>query len=307
MASKPTFGNQYTYGSTVIPKGKADQAAPSFPVKQSPATGGGGYTSPIDTANNAQTGPRPSGSGGSGSYTPTSGAAYSGGGSSGGGYSGGSYGGYTGGGGGGGGFAAASTGVDPLTGAVVDLTAPYTGFAARYTPGSADMLFGNPNIILKDVVRDMGLPGDGGGYFMAQPYMNYANALFALANGGNTDMANGANDVGINFLADYARNLLTPGGQAVQFNQGLDALQNYAPGSMLDNLLNIATPEDQVKNYSNLVNALTAASSHPLWARAMQSFLADRGTDFMSSMARGDAQTNFGNYMARRQGPFDTR
>jgi len=162
-------------------------------------------------------------------------------------------------------------------------------------------------VILKDVVRDMGLPGAGGGYFMAQPYMNYANALFALANGGGTDMANGANDVGINYLADYARQLLTPGGQGIQFNQGLSALQNYAPGSMLDNLLNIATPEDQVKNYSSLVNALTAASSHPLWARAMQGFLDDRGTDFMSSMARGDAQTNFGNYLAKRQGPFDER
>jgi len=304
MASKPTFGNQYTYGSTVIPKANTPKV--QFFLDNQNGGGGGGYTSPITTANNAQTGPRPSGSGGSGSYTPTS-AAYSGGGSSGGDY-------YGGGGGGGyGGFSAASDGggggtaVDPLTGAVVDLTEPYTGFASRYTPGSAEMLFGNPNIILKDVVRDMGLPGDGGGYFMAQPYMNYGNALFALANGGNTDMANGANGTGINFLADYARNLLTPGGQAVQFNQGLDALQNAAPGSMLDNLLNIAAPEDQVKNYSNLVNALTAASSHPLWARAMQSFLADRGTDFMSSMARGEAQTNFGNYLGRRQGPFDTR
>lgn len=307
MASKPTFGNQATYGSTVIPKGNTPKTQFFLDYQKG---GGGGYTSPIDTANNAQTGPRPSGSGGSGAYVPTSGGFTTG--SSGGGYSGGGYSdgggyGYSGGGGGGGSYGVASTGVDPLTGAVVDLTAPYTGFASRYTPGSADMLFGNPNIILKDVVRDMGMPGDGGGYFMAQPYMNYANALFALANGGNTDMANGANDVGINFLADYARNLLTPGGEAVQFDQGLNALQNAAPGSMLDNLLNLAAPEDQVKNYSNLVNALTAASSHPLWARAMQSFLADRGTDFMSSMARGEAKSNFGNYLGRRQGPFDTR
>jgi len=297
-------------GSTVIPKANTAKTQFFLDNLNKPSGGGSAYSNPITTANNAQTGPRPAGSGGTGGGAVSGGGTGGGYSSGGGGYGGGGGGGYSGG-GGGGGYGIASTGggggTDALGGAVTDLGAPYTGFAARYTPGSADMLFGNPNIILKDVVRDMGLPGDGGGYFMAQPYMNYANALFALANGGGTDMANGANGEGINYLADYARNLMTPGGEAIQFDQGLNALQNYAPGSMLDNLLNIAAPEDQVKNYSNLVNALTAASSHPLWARAMQSFLADRGTDFMSSMARGDAQTNFGNYLGRRMGPFDTR
>src|SRR6188768_878883 len=163
----------------------------------------GGIASPITAPNNAFTGARPS-TGGVGGMLSGAGAAM-----------GSTYTPST--------YDAGGGGAVP---GVTDLTAPYTGFASRYTPGSAEMLFGNPDVILKDVVRDMGMPGAGGGYFMAQPYMNYANALFALANGGGTDMANGANDVGINYLADYARQLLTPGGQGVQFNQGLSALQN---------------------------------------------------------------------------------
>src|SRR6188768_1485849 len=129
----------------------------------------GGISSPVTAPNNAFTGARPSTGGVGGmlsgagaamgsTYTPST---YDAGG--GGYYSGGGGGGY-GGGGGGGGFSGAEAGGGAAVPGVADLTAPYTGFASRYTPGSAEMLFGNPDVILKDVVRDMGMPGAGGGY-----------------------------------------------------------------------------------------------------------------------------------------------
>jgi hypothetical protein len=191
--------------------------------------------------------------------------------------------------------------------AAVDIAAPFTGFASRYMPGSAEMLFANPEVILRDTMRDMGRTPDGGLYHLLQPQAAAANALFALGYGGSSDLGAGSNEAGINFINDYLQNQATVGGDAINFNQGMAALNNYAPESALDSLLNLADPEEQINNYRNIASALANSSLHPLMARAFNSFLNDRGTDYMSSVSRGDASSNFGNYLASRQGPMQVQ
>ena len=200
---------------------------------------------------------------------------------------------------GGGGGGAGGAGL-PAT----DLTSPFTGFASRYMPGAAEMLFSNPEVLLRDTLRDMGRMPDQGLYYMLQPQAENANALFALGYGGGSDLGAGSNMNGINFINEFLMNQATPGGMAVDFNKGMNALMNYAPGSALDSMLNLANPEDQISNFRGLAGALANTSLHPIMARAANSFLDARGTDFMSSVARGDAQSNFGNYLSSRQGPF---
>lgn len=202
--------------------------------------------------------------------------------------------------GGGGGGGAGTGGGVPIT----DMGSPFTGFAARYMPGSAEMLFSNPEVILRDTLRDMGRLPDQGLYYMLEPQAAAANALFALGYGRTSDLGAGSNEAGINFINDFLRNQATVGGNAVNFNQALNALHNYEGGSALDSMLNLANPEDQISNYRGIASALANTSLHPLMARAFNSFLDARGTDYMSSVARGDAQSNFGNYLASRQGPM---
>lgn len=214
----------------------------------------------------------------------------------------------TGGGGGGGGAAGGgAAGGGGGTGVPTDITAPMTGFASRYMPGAAEMLFGNPEVIFRDTLRDMGRTPDGGLYHLLAPQAAAANALFALGYGGSSDLGMGSNEAGINFINEYARNLATPGGPAINFNAGMAALNNYAPESALDNLLNAADPEQQIGNYRNLAMSLANSSLHPLMARAFNNFLETRGTDYLSSVARGNAQSNFGNYLASRQGPLQVQ
>lgn len=203
------------------------------------------------------------------------------------------------GGGGGGGAAAGGGGAAPVA-----MGAPYQGFAARYMPGSAEMLFSNPDVILRDTLRDMGRDPDEGLYYMLEPLAQAANALFALGYGTTSDLGAGSNEAGINFTNDFLRNQATVGGNAVDYNQGLNALHNYEGGSAMDSMLNLANPEDQISNYRGLHAALANTSLHPVMARAANAFLDARGTDFMSSVARGNAQSNFGNYLASRQGPM---
>jgi len=201
---------------------------------------------------------------------------------------------------GGGGGGAAGGAVDPAS-----VSAPWTGFASRYMPGSAEMLFSNPEVILRDTLRDMGRLPDQGLYYMLEPLAQAGNALFTLGYGGSSDLGASSQEAGINFANDYLRNQATVGGNAINFNQGMQALNGYQPGSVLDNMLNLANPEDQISNYRGIASALANTSLHPVAARAFNSFLDARGTDYMSSVARGGAQSNFGNYLASRQGPMN--
>lgn len=213
-------------------------------------------------------------------------------------------------GGGGGGVAAAGgggAGAPAPVGQINDILAPMTGFASRYTPASAEMLFANPEVILRDTLRDMGRTPDGALFGMLAPQAAAANALFALGYGGTSDLGAGSNEAGINFINDFLRNQGTAGGQAVDFNAGMNALNTFAPGSALESLLTTGDPEQQIGNYRNIAGALANSSLHPLMARAFNNFLDQRGTDFMSSVARGNAQSNFGNYLASRQGPLQVQ
>lgn len=194
--------------------------------------------------------------------------------------------------------AGGTTAIGPGSSAQGDITSPFTGFASAFTPGAAPGIFDNPNIALMQAMKNMGytdLGANQGLYQMMLPQMNYANQLAMLALGQGSNMGAGANNAALNFMGDYATNLMTPGGQAIDFNKGLAALGTGAnPNSVIGQFMNVDDPFQQVKNYQALALPLAASSLHPFFARAFQNAIQQAGDQYTYAMS--GPNINAGNF-----------
>ena len=235
-------------------------------------------------------------------------------GGSGGTYAASSGGGSGGGGGGGGGGGSSTTGYGSSAG----INAPLTGWASGLKPDMLNTLMvENPDAFLRQIMHQMGLDPDQniGAFYAASPYIRNMNELALLMLGGNDDFSAGDLNSAFNWMGNFASQGMTPGGDYINFDQGLSNLmhasatggtsQNSSPGSGLDALSSYLTnnnPQGQVDSFMSLLLPLANASLHPLWARALQNEASRVGDAWVSKSAGNDMPGAFNTFFKQRFG-----
>lgn len=184
-------------------------------------------------------------------------------------------------------------------------TDPVGGFAARYPAGQLMTLFQQPGIVGEDVLGHMGLGVNDqmlGQYGYA---MQFAPAIAELlgARTNNTSL-----EGGVNTMADYARNLGTPGGRLPDQRELLPGILDPSKGSDIYDLLNAVDPNtglpitaaEQMSLMQPYIQAATSATT-PLHQRAIDSALDRELANFQAKVARGQSPggTSFYNYLFR--------
>jgi hypothetical protein len=204
------------------------------------------------------------------------------------------------------------TGVTPtgsgLGAGQTDLTTPLSGFGKPFMPGALETVYNNPEILAMQAMKNLGYGDIGpnqGLYQMMRPQMDYANWLAALALGTGADLGAGANTAALNWMGDYAQQLMTPGGQGIDFNAGMRNLSAGAgdPNSVISQFLNYGTPEEQVSAFKSLALPLAAAGLHPFFARAFQNSINQAADQYLYSSVTNPQAGNFAPAFAR-QSPF---
>lgn len=171
-------------------------------------------------------------------------------------------------------------------------TAPYTGFAARYTPGTLKgTIYDNPFFILRDVFN--GINESSPGYQALRDFGGDPLALFNVMAGANGTIAESDQGAGafVNFLADLYRNLGTPGGQDFDSQQLLRNIFSQEPGTSKTTLGNILAAGDmgtQIRTLFGLLRDVSGVSMNPLAASAYQAAIARAGDRY------GNEQINRG-------------
>lgn len=184
-------------------------------------------------------------------------------------------------------------------GAGGDLGTPLTGFGQPFLPGAVPMLYDNPELLAMQAMSNLGygdLAANQGLYQMIRPQMEYANWLAGLALGQGSDLGAGGNNAALNWIGNYAQNLMTPGGNTIDFNAGLNALRAGigTPNSAISQFLNVDDPAAQVANFKSLALPLAAAGLHPFFARAFQNAVNQAGDQYLLSAATNAGAGNFG-------------
>ena len=186
-----------------------------------------------------------------------------------------------------------------------DLGTPLTGFGQPFLPGAVPMLYDNPELLAMQAMGNLGygdLAANQGLYQMIRPQMEYANWLAGLALGQGSDLGAGGNNAALNWIGNYATNLMTPGGNTIDFNAGLNALQSGIgnPTSAISQFLNVDDPAAQVANFKSLALPLAAAGLHPFFARAFQNAVNQAGDQYLLSAATNAGAGNFGAFFGNQ-------
>ena len=186
-----------------------------------------------------------------------------------------------------------------------NLGTPLSGFGQPFLPGAVPMLFDNPELLAMQAMQNQGLgdlAANQGLYQMIRPQMEYANWLAGLALGQGADLGAGGNNAALNWIGDYATQLMTPGGNTIDFNAGLNALRTGigAPDSAISQFLNVDDPAAQVANFKSLALPLAAAGLHPFFARAFQNAVNQAGDQYLLSAATNAGAGNFGTFFGNQ-------
>lgn len=180
--------------------------------------------------------------------------------------------------------------------------APMTGFGQPFAPGQAGMIFDQPQVMLMQAMKNMGYDplSNQGVYQSMLPLTDYITALTGIALGQGADYGTMANQAALDFAGQYLTQMMTPGGQNINFNAGLAGLNAAAlnPGSVLGKFLNVEDPRAQISNYKSVALPLAAASLHPLAARAFQNALNLAGDQYLYNMAGPNMQAGGGQFGA---------
>lgn len=177
----------------------------------------------------------------------------------------------------------------------------WTGFAGRYVPGQQDLIWDNPEIILRDFLGQNGrkdnlaLEGD------MQRYADIALPLYTLLMGGDMDPKTNESDTIINWIANnYLSNLSTPGGKTPQVGDMLEQLiAGFSdPDSILGQSLytpNPTTGGQVAKGTNEQIKAIMAylpllgEFSNPIYANAIRNQANRIASDFRQDQANGKA------------------
>lgn len=184
-------------------------------------------------------------------------------------------------------------------------TVPMTGWAAQQglTPTGLDALQREP----ADIIAMMLGQGAAGTplYGMMAPLADDVNALNLLINGQGAGLASQSANEAVNWMAEFFRNQMTPGGQVLGVNNLLGAMLGaQGVDSPLSAFLNVdADPNQAVRNFMSLAAAVGDAGMNPLMAQAMMAQLGAQGTEFRNQVNQG-VNVPFTRFLADRQAGF---
>lgn len=188
----------------------------------------------------------------------------------------------------------------------------FTGWAAGpygngIKPDMAVQLMENPDAFLRQVMfingydpdRDLGIAGS------ASPYIQDMNQLALIMLGANPGYGSGDLNTTLNWMGNFVNQGLTPGGEYLNFQQGLNNLTANGGGSnatpLYSHLTNNLTSQGQASEFLGLASALANASLHPLWARAFQDEVRRQGDAYVSKSA-ANQMDNFPEWIRGRLG-----
>lgn len=183
-------------------------------------------------------------------------------------------------------------------------TDPVQGFAGRYPTGQLGQLFQQPGILAEDVLKSMGIGTNKqliGNYGAVSQYAPILAEIFTALSG-NTGM-----EAGVNTMADYMKNMATPGGRGLDSGELMRAILNPAAGSDFANLFGQTDQYGNPLSASDVMSLLkpylqgAMSGDTPLHQQAMLARLQSDANNFNAQVARGQnpVGTNFLNYMAK--------
>lgn len=178
----------------------------------------------------------------------------------------------------------------------------FTGWAQGLKPDAAQMLFQEPQALLRQVLASMGMSANDnpGLYYQSLPNADLVNALAMLQLGGSSDFNQGNINSVINTMGNMFQQGATRGGQGINFQGGLANALNAGTGTALGDFLNLDDPRGQVQAMSSLLMPLAEASLHPLFQQAFQAEIGRLADEFYSRSAFGDTGGDFQDLLARR-------
>jgi hypothetical protein len=163
---------------------------------------------------------------------------------------------------------------------------PWSGFAGQYAAGASNMLWENPEIMIRDMMKQMGLnPNEGMMDVMEGqfgPLMQYIQML-GLGTGDPNSMTP---ETLINFTGDWVKDMMTPGKGGGDVWKMIGSVLDAPKGSALAASLESGTPQQQAANLNNLIRAATATMP-PIFQQALGDLLEDKTTDWLSQKAKG--------------------
>ena len=177
-------------------------------------------------------------------------------------------------------------GTNPVTGGTGMLpTDSMSGFAGQYAPIGLDILYSDPNILARDSLKGMGINPNDGLMQLAEDQAGMMQYLAMLGMGtGNENSITPENY--INFVNDYYKQQMTPGGASPDVWAMVDSILNSPEGSALSAYLTDGTPQDQAEALNTLVSVATS-SLPPVFRKAIMGKLEDDTSDWLSSKAKG--------------------
>lgn len=168
----------------------------------------------------------------------------------------------------------------------------WTGFAGDYT--NIVDLVGNPEILVRDMLKNMGFNADAGAIDALQDDAGMLEALMLMGATGKDSLGSMTDEDFINFVGNWTQQMATPGAGTPDAMALIQNVLDAPDGSALAASLAAGTPEQQAAFLNQLVgvagNTLT-----PLAQRALMASLEGRTDDWLSAQAKGgkDPLTNW--------------
>ena len=197
-----------------------------------------------------------------------------------------------------------NTGGTTTAGTQGNLGSDYTGWAAGMRPDAANMLFQEPQALLRQVMAKMGLSANDnpGLYNMALPNADLANALALIGLGGQQGFQQGDINSVLNNMGDFFQQGLTRGGQGVDFNQGMKNIMGAGQDTALGGYLNLDDPQGQYQALASLMMPLAEAGLHPLFAKSLQNQMQKLRDEYYQRYAYGTPPTSLAGMVGSRLG-----
>ncbi len=176
----------------------------------------------------------------------------------------------------------------------------WTGFSQRYAPAYADILLSNPTQIFYDTASAMGLQQPGGEMGAVQalaPYAELMPLLYAMQNSGRGNA--GSREAQVNFVNDFAQNMLTPGGQDISLQGMMSAI--YGNPDMQE-LYNTGNPAQNVNELNNLISGTAALSFNPVLRNMVQARNDRLAYEYLSQYTQGQNPGGYADYVRSRGG-----
>lgn len=166
---------------------------------------------------------------------------------------------------------------DAMTGAVA-------GYG--YTPQGLGTLYDNPTPFANDVLKAIGIDNPGMANMLGQ-YMDPAFAAQFTLNRGK----NGSDNDTLNFVDEYMRNMMTPGGRQPELDRLVAELFGHggsADDSLLGAYLNAGKSPEQQVQAGNAMFGQYLSGQNPYAQSGYSAYVRDQGQQYLGDVAKGD-------------------